>query len=478
MTPRETQILELVARGLTNGQIAAQLGVTVHVVKSHLTSIYRKLGVANRTEAARFVAQAAAPAFPDPTPRDTGEAPVAVAAPNNAMWSVPPIAESPAMVAAVRTVASGRAREECRLGAELTRAIRAKAAAQIAGEASFVLAALGALLHRYAHLPRIVVYSGARPLRLDATGDPSFFELVSRVDRELAVEVVATAARSRDDTSLGEVQSVAVTGEPQQPCELELEIDARLDELVIAASFDRELLEPPVVQQLLRHLVTLLAGALHDPSCHVSRLSVLTPAERTRLLDEWNDTTAPFPVCRADELIMLQGRERAAEVAVEFEGKRLTYGELEARANALAHHLQGLGVGPGVLVALWVERSLEMLVGVLGIMRAGGTYVPIDPEFPRDRQQFMLDDAEIGIVVTQERLVPHLPLGPVSIVCLDRDAARIAAEKTSPPPCTATADNLAYVIYTSGSTGTPKGVQISAPRARQLPDHDGPSSRG
>ena len=365
----------------------------------------------------------------------------------------------------MRTVTSARATEEWPLGGELTRDIRMEATAQVVGEASFVLAALGALLHRYTHLPRIVVYSGAGPLQLDASGDPSFFELVARVDREMAVETLDTP-RSRDGASRSDVSTVALAaGEPQQPHELEIgieiEIDTRVSELVIAASFDCELLQRSVVQQLLRHLVTLLAGALHDPTCQVSRLSVLTRAERAQLLDEWNETARQYPVCRADELIMIQSRERAAEVAVEFEGERLTYGELEARANALAHHLQRLGVGPGVLVAIWVERSLEMLVGVLGIMRAGGTYVPIDPEFPRDRQQFMLEDAEIAVVVTQERLVPHLPLGPVSIVCLDRDAARIAAEKTSPPPCTATADNLAYVIYTSGSTGTPKGVQIS-----------------
>src|SRR5207253_3143633 len=122
--------------------------------------------------------------------------------------------------------------------------------------------------------------------------------------------------------------------------------------------------------------------------------------------------------------------------------------------------LQELGVGPDVLVAICAERSLEMLVGLLGIMRAGGAYVPVDPAFPAERRQFMLEDADVPVVVTQEALLAQVDGRGRHVICLDRDAARIAAAGSTPPPCAATADSLAYVIYTSGSTGKPKGVQI------------------
>ena len=143
-----------------------------------------------------------------------------------------------------------------------------------------------------------------------------------------------------------------------------------------------------------------------------------------------------------------------------FEGQSLTYAELDARANALGHLLQELGVGPGVLVAICVERSLDMLVGLLGIMRAGGAYVPVDPSFPLDRQRFMIEDAGVPVIVTQERLRSQLPDHHGAVVCLDDTAEWMAGRPTTPPPSTATPDDLAYVIYTSGSTGTPKGVQI------------------
>ena len=127
------------------------------------------------------------------------------------------------------------------------------------------------------------------------------------------------------------------------------------------------------------------------------------------MLDEWNDTDTPYPRLPCRRADRRASALRPDEVAVASDERSLTYGELDVRANALAHHLQALGVGPDVLVAICVERSLDMVVGLLGIMSAGGAYVPVDPGFPRDRQQFMLEDAGVQVVVTQERLLPQLP---------------------------------------------------------------------
>ncbi|HZA24203.1 MAG TPA: amino acid adenylation domain-containing protein, partial [Dehalococcoidia bacterium] len=147
-------------------------------------------------------------------------------------------------------------------------------------------------------------------------------------------------------------------------------------------------------------------------------------------------------------------------IAVVFEDQHLTYAELSARANQLAHHLQTLRVGPEVLVAICVERSLELVIGLLGILKAGGAYVPLDPSYPPERLAFMLEDAQVPVLLTQEGLAPTLPPTSAQVLCLDREWETISQEPASPPPSPVGPENLAYVIYTSGSTGKPKGVMI------------------
>jgi len=147
-------------------------------------------------------------------------------------------------------------------------------------------------------------------------------------------------------------------------------------------------------------------------------------------------------------------------VALIFEGQQLTYAELNAKANQLAHYLRSLGVGPDVLVGICVERSLEMVVGLLGILKAGGAYVPIDPEYPKERLAFMLEDTSVAVLLTQKKLLAALSGQKAHVVCLDSDWELMAAESEENLACAATAENLAYVIYTSGSTGNPKGVMI------------------
>src|SRR5439155_9487139 len=148
-------------------------------------------------------------------------------------------------------------------------------------------------------------------------------------------------------------------------------------------------------------------------------------------------------------------------IAVVCEDAQLTYHELNRRANQLAHHLHALGVGPEVLVGLCAERSLEMVIGLLGILKAGAAYVPLDPAYPPERLAFMLEDAQVSVLLTQEQLLSRLPTSEARVLCLDADWATIATEKAENPINSATAENLAYVIYTSGSTGRPKGAMIS-----------------
>ncbi len=181
--------------------------------------------------------------------------------------------------------------------------------------------------------------------------------------------------------------------------------------------------------------------------------------ELSRVLKEFNNTKVDYPrdVC-LHQLFELQVLRTPDTVAVVFEGTRLTYADLNQRANQLARHLQTLGVGPEVLVGVSLERSLEMVIALYGILKAGGAYVPLDPEYPRERLAFMLEDTRVPILLTQGQLLPKLPRTEAKVICLDADWASINQADTSNPHSGATPANLAYVLYTSGSTGRPKGV--------------------
>ncbi|MCB0087814.1 MAG: AMP-binding protein, partial [Caldilineaceae bacterium] len=158
-------------------------------------------------------------------------------------------------------------------------------------------------------------------------------------------------------------------------------------------------------------------------------------------------------------LFEAQAEQTPQAIALIFQGQQVTYGELNERANQLAHHLQNGGVGPEVLVGLCVERSVEMVVGLLAILKAGGAYIPLDPTYPQERLAFMLEDAQVSFLLTQTHLKDNFPTIPKTI-CLDADWPVIARLSTQAPTVKLAPDNLAYVIYTSGSTGKPKGVLV------------------
>ena len=185
----------------------------------------------------------------------------------------------------------------------------------------------------------------------------------------------------------------------------------------------------------------------------------LAGTERHKVLVEWNTTKKDYPIDQCLHQLVEQQVERTPEaVAVAFGGQTLTYADLNRRANRLAHHLRALGVGPGSLVGVCAERSFEMVIGLLGTLKAGGAYVPLDPEYPQDRLAFMLQDANVPVLLTQKHLVANLPTQGARVICLDADWERIARESTDNPPCITKPDQLAYMIYTSGSTGKPKGA--------------------
>ncbi len=457
LTPREAEVLQLIAHGLANAQVARELDVTVHAVKFHLASIYRKLDVTNRTEAAGFFFQHLTPVREQAVPSLNGRRPERERERRRLAIADPPVLDL-SFAAPAGEGAGGRGRTEACFGSEITAAVRAHASGDHLDMGTLLLAGFGALLHRYTGLPELVLRGAAGPLWIDATGDPSFGELVQRVQHELDAEPDAVTAG--DGAGAARLQIAFAAGAVEPRCDLEVTVEERLEGLVAVGSFDLEACDPAGVQQLLGRLPVLLEDAVEEPGRPIGTLALLNAEERVRMLEEWNDTASPFPDRRADELIAAQAQSRPAEVAVEFEGEQLTYGELDARANGLACLLQELGVGPDVLVAICVERSFEMLVGLIGIMRAGGAYVPIDPAFPADRRSFMLADSGVRVVVTQESLLPQLDLADIHAICLDRDGALITAAGATAPACAATADSLAYVMYTSGSTGRPKGVQI------------------
>ncbi len=187
----------------------------------------------------------------------------------------------------------------------------------------------------------------------------------------------------------------------------------------------------------------------------------LTPEARRRLLVEFNDTTAPYPQLCLHQLVAERSRLVPERVAVRCGGAELTFAQLERQAHQLAHHLMHLGVGPESLVGVCLERSVEMLVSLLGVLHAGGAYVPIDPAFPAERQAYMLDDSAAPVLITSASLAEGLDRPALAVVKVDADRPAIAQRPSEAPTVVSSPDQLAYVMYTSGSTGRPKGVQIT-----------------
>lgn len=231
--------------------------------------------------------------------------------------------------------------------------------------------------------------------------------------------------------------------------------------MLLKLEFDRRKFTNETAQRILRHVQNLFEGIAANPEQKIWELTMLSPAERQQMLEGWNYPRQVFTKQCVHQMFEEQARRTPDSVALVFENQRMTYRELNARANQLANYLRRLGVGPEDLVGLYTERSLDLVVGLIGILKAGGAYLPIDTVYPRDRIGFMLEDASVRILLTQEPLLASLPESQARMVCLDTEWGTIEQESPENLSLNICPDNLTYVIYTSGSTGKPKGCQVT-----------------
>src|SRR5579862_5543254 len=244
------------------------------------------------------------------------------------------------------------------------------------------------------------------------------------------------------------------------PIDLTVFIEPRGDALEAVWEYSTDLFDQTTVERLQQHFARVLEAAVSSPDTLIAELPLLTDQERERALEAWSRAGAEYPVACLHDLFERRAREDPDAPAVTYEGRTISYGELNARANRLAHRLRTLGVGPESMVGLCLRRSLDLAVAILATLKAGGAYVPLDPDYPQDRIAFVLSDTGAPVLLTQSDLLDRLPAHDAVVLCVDRDARTLEQESSENPEPLTTAESLAYVIYTSGSTGTPKGVQV------------------
>jgi amino acid adenylation domain-containing protein len=339
--------------------------------------------------------------------------------------------------------------------------------------------------------PLIGFFANALALRTDLSDNPTFKELLVRVrdvslgayaHQDLPFEMIVEDLEPKRHTDRSPLFQVVFTlqNAPTSaldvsnlrlvPLKIEnvtakfdLVLNMTMDDTGMAGSleFSTALFNAESIARMLRHFQRLLQAVVADPEQRVSDLPLLTPDEQRQALVEWNDTRADYPqhVC-IHQLFEAQAERTPEAVAVVFNDQHLSYRELNERAGQLANHLRAAGVRPGVYVGLYLEHSLEMIVGLLGVIKAGGAYVPLDPEHPASRLSFMIEDAQIPLILTQQTLVERLPEHSAKVLRLDTEWDAIAAAGDEASGGHATPEDVAYVIYTSGSTGQPKGVKI------------------
>jgi amino acid adenylation domain-containing protein/thioester reductase-like protein len=385
-----------------------------------------------------------------------------------------------------------------------------KAVAQKEGATLFMalLAGFAGLLSRYSGQDDILVgspvanrgraeaenllgfFANTLVLRADLSGEPTFRELLGRV-RAMARGAYAhqdvpferlveelQPERHLSYSPLFQVMLVLQNG-PMPPLALHGLTLSALDLDTGTAKFDlllnvweeggglagrleyaTDLFDQDRAERMVEHLATLLAAAAAAPDCPVSALPLLSERERRTVVSEWNSLVADYERVCVHEPVEEQAASTPDAVAATFEGVDLTYAELNARANQLAHTLREMGVGPDETVGIFAERSLEMAVAVLGVLKAGGAYVPLDPAYPAERLAYMVEDSGARVVLTQERLAASLPAQGAPVLRLDADWDEIARRATENPVRLANPEHLAYLIYTSGSTGRPKAVAM------------------
>ena len=226
--------------------------------------------------------------------------------------------------------------------------------------------------------------------------------------------------------------------------------------------YNLDLFEPATIERMLAHFQTLLEGMVENVEQRVADLPLLSEQEQQQLLVAWNQTQRDYPRdCCIHELFEARVQQTPDAIALLFEEAQLTYDELNRRATHLAYHLRPLGVGPEVCVGLCMDRSLDLIIGLLAILKAGGAYLPLDPAYPPERLALMLEETHAPVLLTQHALQSHLPSYQGAIVCLDPLSSSLSQDDVSTPVSGVSPANLAYVIYTSGSTGRPKGTLVT-----------------
>ncbi|HEX2079821.1 MAG TPA: amino acid adenylation domain-containing protein, partial [Longimicrobium sp.] len=336
-------------------------------------------------------------------------------------------------------------------------------------------------------------------LRTDLGGDPSFREVLGRVrevtlgayehqelpfeklvaelqpERSLSHSPLFQVSFALDDgeesgNRLAELSTEGVDADfSSAKFDLSLAVAARGRDLRGGLSYSTDLFERGTIVRMLGHLGRVLEQVAANADVRLSRLGLLGEAERALVLEEWNRTERPYPrgVC-VHELFEAQVRERPDAPALAWGEESLSYAELDARANRLAHYLVRLGVGPEARVGVLLERSAELIVSILAVLKAGGCYVPLDPGLPAERLRLMQDDSRIRVLISRSDLAGVAEAGGREVVHLDQAAHALASEPIHAPRSGATAENLAYIVYTSGSTGKPKGVMVGHRQVVQL----------
>lgn len=372
-----------------------------------------------------------------------------------------------------------------------------------------MLAAFNVLLHRYTGQDDFIVgapmngrnrpeferaigfYVNTLALRTDVSGDPTFRELLRRVrqgclgaysHQELPFEKLVQEFEAKRDLSrtplfqaLFAFQDIAnrsfesgglawtTQRVDSQVARTDLSFWLTQTDAGISAAmeYSSDLFDKRTIARLLEHYKRLLEGLRDNQDDPISALPLLSEGEQDTMTVEWNTTQSDYPHdCRMHHLFEAQAERTPNATAAIFGDETITFDELNRRANQLSHHLRSLGVGSETLVGICLNRSLEMMVGLLGILKAGGAYVPLDPDFPLERLAYMVADADLQVLVTAESLVARLPERAATLVRIDSDAPLITQQCDRNPAIEGRPGDLAYVIYTSGSTGKPKGVQV------------------
>jgi amino acid adenylation domain-containing protein len=377
-----------------------------------------------------------------------------------------------------------------------------------------LMAAYQTLLHHYSNQDEIIVGSpianrthseteeligffvNTLVLKSDFSGDPSFIELLKHVrkttlgsyahqdipfeqlvdelqpERDMTHSPLFQAMFVLQNTPLGGGESNSMQF-PSIRMEV-LEADAKTAKFDLTLvmmedkrgfltefEYNTDLFEKATIERMQNHFQTLLQNIVADPQQCISELSLIADEEKNLILRDWNKTQVDFPNNKCiHELFEERVAKTPNKTAVVFADKQLTFSKLNERANQLAYYLINLGVGPEKLVGISIERSIEMVVGLLGVLKAGGVYVPIDPAYPEDRIAYIIDDAEIDILLTQKSLSNLFPKESINKICLDSNWTVISSQSKENPANKTSAENLAYMIYTSGSTGRPKGTML------------------